>query len=88
MKAHKAAWEAKRKLIVKAEEKTSSQSGCKPEERRIEDYVRLGIISLDKTSGPSSHETTAWVKRIVGVAHAGHGGTLETCVWQVGETPK
>ena len=35
---------------------------------------------LDKTSGPSSHETAAWVKRLMKIAQAGHGGTLEASV--------
>ena len=77
MQRTKASWQVKRKLLVKAEEKTDAQHGCRPEERSIEDYIRLGIINLDKTAGPSSHEVTAWVKRILNLAHAGHGGTLE-----------
>jgi H/ACA ribonucleoprotein complex subunit 4 len=36
------------------------------------------VINLDKPSGPSSHEVTAWVKRILRLGHAGHGGTLES----------
>lgn len=77
MQRTKASWQVKRKLLVKAEEKTDAQHGCRPEERGIKDYIRLGIINLDKTAGPSSHEVTAWVKRILNLAHAGHGGTLE-----------
>lgn len=72
-----APWEIKRKLLIKAEEKTNPKYGCKPEERPIKDYIRFGIINLDKTAGPSSHEVTAWVKRILNLPHAGHGGTLE-----------
>jgi len=77
MKSTTAPWDARRKLLIKAEEKASPQYGCKPEERPIKDYIRLGIINLDKTAGPSSHEITAWVKRILNITHAGHGGTLE-----------
>jgi H/ACA ribonucleoprotein complex subunit 4 len=65
-------------MLIKAEEDTDSRYGCKPEERSIKDHIRLGIINLDKTAGPSSHEVTAWVKRILGLKNAGHGGTLET----------
>ncbi|HVP41439.1 MAG TPA: RNA-guided pseudouridylation complex pseudouridine synthase subunit Cbf5 [Candidatus Krumholzibacteriaceae bacterium] len=72
-----APWERERKLIVKAEEDTDPRYGHKPEERPIKDYVRFGVINLDKPSGPSSHEVTAWVKRILSVGHAGHGGTLD-----------
>ncbi len=72
-----APWQTKREVMIKAEEKTDARYGCKPEERPIRDHIRLGIINLDKTAGPSSHEVTAWVKRILNLANAGHGGTLE-----------
>jgi len=70
-------WEIERSLAVKAEEETSPRFGHKPEERPIEDYMQFGIINLDKPAGPSSHEVTAWVKRILSLKRAGHGGTLE-----------
>ena len=72
-----APWEGERRLVVKAKESTDLRYGHKPEERPIQDYIRSGVINLDKPSGPSSHEVTAWVKRILKVGHAGHGGTLD-----------
>ncbi len=72
-----APWEVKRELVIRAEEETDPRYGHKPEERPLSDYIRFGIINLDKPPGPSSHEVTAWVRRILGVQHAGHGGTLE-----------
>jgi len=72
-----APWEKQRKLMVKAEEPTDPRYGRKPEERPIQDHIRLGVINLDKPAGPSSHEVTAWTKRIMNVGHAGHGGTLD-----------
>jgi H/ACA ribonucleoprotein complex subunit 4 len=63
--------------MVKAEEPIDARYGCKPEERPMQDYVRLGVINLDKPAGPSSHEVTAWAKRILNLKHAGHGGTLD-----------
>jgi len=70
-------WQIKRKLLVKAEEETDQRYGCKPSDRTINDYIRFGVINLDKTAGPSSHEVTAWVKRLLSLGHAGHGGTLD-----------
>jgi len=70
-------WEVKRKLLVKAEEETDTRYGCKPTERSIQDYIKFGVINLDKQAGPSSHEVTAWVKRLLNLEHAGHGGTLD-----------
>ena len=76
MRMNRIPWKIKRDLLIKAEESDSGY-GERPEERRGLDYVKHGIINLDKTAGPSSHEVTAWVKRILGINHAGHGGTLE-----------
>jgi H/ACA ribonucleoprotein complex subunit 4 len=70
-------WKTKRSLVVKAEEETNPNYGTRPEERPIQEHMRFGIINVDKPAGPSSHEVTAWVKRILGLERAGHGGTLE-----------
>jgi len=70
-------WKIKRKLITKAEEETDPRYGHRPAERPIQDYIRFGVINLDKPAGPSSHEVTAWAKRLLNISHAGHGGTLE-----------
>ena len=70
-------WKIKRSLVVRAEEETDPSFGCKPDERPINEFIRFGIINLDKPAGPSSHEVTAWLKRILGLKRAGHGGTLE-----------
>jgi H/ACA ribonucleoprotein complex subunit 4 len=70
-------WEVKRELVVKAEGETDPRYGCKPDERPAKDYIRFGVINLDKPAGPTSHEVAAWVKRILGVQNVGHGGTLE-----------
>jgi H/ACA ribonucleoprotein complex subunit 4 len=72
-----APWKIKRQLIVKAEEETDSSYGCKPEDRPLNDYIRFGLINLDKPAGPSSHEVTAWLKRMLNIQEAGHGGTLD-----------
>lgn len=73
----KAPWEVERKLLVKAEEDTDPKFGHKPEDRPAEEYLKFGLINLDKPAGPSSHEVTAWVKRLLKVERVGHGGTLE-----------
>src|SRR6266705_2468512 len=69
---------AERKMLVKLDEETDPSYGCPPLKRPIDQHVRFGLINLDKPSGPSSHEVVAWVKRMLGLKHAGHGGTLET----------
>jgi len=72
-----APWEIERKFVVKAEDKTNSRYGRRPEERSTEDYMKFGVINLDKPAGPTSHEVAAWVKRILNLHSVGHGGTLE-----------
>lgn len=51
--------------------------GKRPEDRDVEELLRLGVINLDKPSGPTSHQVSAWVKQILNVVRAGHGGTLD-----------
>jgi len=70
-------WKIKRSFVVKAEEETDMRFAHRPEERAIKEHMRFGIINLDKPAGPSSHEVTAWLKRILSLERAGHGGTLE-----------
>jgi len=70
-------WEIKRELLVKTEGTTNPKYGRKPHERPAEDYIRYGVINLDKPAGPTSHEVAAWVKKIMHLTRIGHGGTLE-----------
>lgn len=62
--------------MVKSEDTTDPNYGWDPYKRPLEEHLRYGMINLDKPPGPSSHEVTAWVKRILGVGRIGHGGTL------------
>ena len=70
-------WTRKSEELVKLEEETDPSYGCPPGQRSLDQHVRFGLIDLDKPSGPSSHEVVAWVKRLLSLKHAGHGGTLE-----------
>ncbi len=71
------AWEVKGRLEILAEADTDKRYGILPSERPINEHIRLGIINLNKPPNPSSHEVASWVRKILGVEHAGHGGTLE-----------
>ncbi|MGI6016048.1 MAG: RNA-guided pseudouridylation complex pseudouridine synthase subunit Cbf5 [Methanothrix sp.] len=66
-----------RSVLMKRRGKTDPAYGTSPRERSLEMHLRLGAINLDKTSGPTSHEIVAWVKRILEVDKAGHSGTLD-----------
>ena len=64
-------------MLVKRSGKTNPAYGIPPEKRSLKMHMSLGAINLDKTSGPTSHEVAAWVKRILEVEKAGHSGTLD-----------
>lgn len=51
--------------------------GKRPEDRTVEELLQLGVVVVDKPSGPTSHQVSAWVKQILGIGKAGHGGTLD-----------
>jgi len=78
-------WSVSRQELRKSEDSTDPKYGSKPEERAIEEYLQLGMVNLDKPAGPTSHEVVAWVKKVMGLRRAGHGGTLEA---NAGETLK
>jgi len=57
--------------------RTNHEFSTTPPSRTVEEKLRKGIIVLDKPSGPTSHQATAYLKEILGVEKAGHGGTLD-----------
>ncbi len=69
--------DVKRDVLIKDEEPTDPSYGCPPEKRSVQELLDAGIINLDKPPGPTSHEVVAWIKRILNIQNAGHGGTLE-----------
>lgn len=64
-------------LLVKSQDTTNPDHGCDPEKRDMESLFQYGVINLDKVSGPTSHEVVSWVRKILGISAAGHGGTLD-----------
>lgn len=70
-------WEIKRETLIKSEDHTNPKFGYKPQERPADEYIKYGIINLNKPAGPTSHEVAAWTKRILKLEVIGHGGTLD-----------
>jgi len=70
-------WETSRTVQVRAEEEADPSLGSLPEERPIQDHIRYGMIVIDKPPGPTSHEVVAWIKKLLELDKAGHGGTLD-----------
>ncbi|KAK5803843.1 H/ACA ribonucleoprotein complex subunit 4 [Gossypium arboreum] len=65
------------RLNVRTGHYTPLPSGFSPLKRPLAEYIRYGILNLDKPSNPSSHEVVAWIKRILRVEKTGHSGTLD-----------
>lgn len=64
-------------VIIKEECETDPRYGCEPEKRKIEDYIKNGIVAIDKVKGPTSHQIASWVKEILNLKKVGHAGTLD-----------
>jgi H/ACA ribonucleoprotein complex subunit 4 len=65
------------KLVVRTAHFTPVPKGNSPLKRPIDEYIRYGIINLDKPANPSSHEVVAWIRNILKVEKTGHSGTLD-----------
>ncbi|MFX1388800.1 MAG: RNA-guided pseudouridylation complex pseudouridine synthase subunit Cbf5 [Promethearchaeota archaeon] len=64
-------------LLVKSQDNTNPNYGCEPKRRNIGTLLDYGVINLDKPSGPTSHEVVSWIRKILRIPNAGHGGTLD-----------
>lgn len=65
------------KMNVLSTHYTPIPAGSTPLNRPLKEYLKYGIINLDKPANPSSHEVVAWVKKILEVEKTGHSGTLD-----------
>ncbi len=74
---HKLPADIERELKEKVEETTDPEYGFLPNKRPVKEHINYGVINLDKPSGPTSHEVVSWVKKILDLPKAGHGGTLD-----------
>tara|TARA_Y100000310_G_scaffold97577_1_gene95213 strand:- start:1963 stop:2973 length:1011 start_codon:yes stop_codon:yes gene_type:complete len=75
---HKLPYEKiKRKILIKKNSQTSKEYGLNPNERSIKELIEYGIININKPSGPTSHQTSDYVKKILNIDKAGHSGTLD-----------
>ncbi len=62
----------KRKILVKKEAKTD-----RVKDNTAEELINYGIVNLDKPQGPTSHQVSSYVQRILKLKKAGHSGTLD-----------
>jgi len=64
-------------MLVREESFVSDKWGKPPSARSVEELLEAGVINLDKPSGPTSHQVTAWVRDILSIKKVAHGGTLD-----------
>ena len=69
--------EIKRKRIIKVDTVTNPHYGKPLNERSVDDLLYAGMILLDKTSGPTSHQIDSWIREILHIEKVGHAGTLD-----------
>lgn len=67
----------KREILIRLESETDSSYGCNPNKRPLNELITYGIVNINKTQGPTSHQVTDYVKKILNLKHAGHSGTLD-----------
>jgi H/ACA ribonucleoprotein complex subunit 4 len=65
----------KRQIFVKKEEK--GEFGKNPSERSAEEIIEYGVVNIDKPKGPTSHQCSDYVQKILHIDKAGHSGTLD-----------
>lgn len=74
-------WEhMKRQVFVRREAKTNQKFGGDPKARTTDEIIKYGVINIDKPKGPTSHQVSAYLQKIIGVNKAGHSGTLDPSV--------
>ena len=57
--------------------KSKGEFGKSPSERTTEELINYGIVNIDKLKGPTSHQTSDYVQKILKINKAGHSGTLD-----------
>lgn len=69
-----------RDVIVKQEATSNPDYGYDPLNRPIGLLLDLGVININKPKGPTSHQCADFVQKILNIAKAGHGGSLDPLV--------
>lgn len=67
-------------MIVKDPDAIPDKWGKRPSDRTVGELLRGGVVILDKPSGPTSHQATAWARDALKLEKVGHGGTLDPYV--------
>ncbi|MDD5178026.1 MAG: RNA-guided pseudouridylation complex pseudouridine synthase subunit Cbf5 [Candidatus Nanoarchaeia archaeon] len=65
------------KLLTKKQAETNKVYGINPDKRPLKDLINNGIVIINKPQGPTSHQVSDYVKKILNISKAGHSGTLD-----------
>ena len=68
------------KILIRKEAQTDEKYGCNQEDRKTEDIINYGIVNIDKPKGPTSHQVSDFVQKILHINKSGHSGTLDPAV--------
>ena len=67
-------------MFVKDPNTLPDRWGKRPSDRSAGELLDAGVIALDKPSGPTSHQVTAWARNVLHAEKISHGGTLDPYV--------
>lgn len=70
-------FERELKILTRKESETDPSFGVIPEKRSTEELLNYGVLTINKPQGPTSHQVADYVKKILHIDKAGHGGTLD-----------
>ncbi len=65
------------RTLEKSPSDTDPKYGKSPESRSVEEKLERGIVVINKPSGPTSHQVSAYVQNILKIKKSGHSGTLD-----------
>lgn len=66
-----------REVLVRQDLPTSEKFGTDPYARSMDELLTYGVVNIDKPSGPTSHQVSAFVQKILKIDKSGHSGTLD-----------
>jgi H/ACA ribonucleoprotein complex subunit 4 len=66
----------KREILIKRDV-SPSNCGIDPNKRPIAELLVNSIICVDKLKGPTSHQVSSYVQKILEIGKSGHSGTLD-----------
>lgn len=67
-------------MLIKDPKAVRDRWGKRPSDRTAGELLEAGVIALDKPSGPTSHQVTAWARDALRIEKISHGGTLDPYV--------